>query len=44
MALRAISRRSSGVSFSWRALAPKRPKATALGFFSFLSDIGELQT
>ncbi len=35
----AIARRSSGVSFSCRALAPKRPNATAFGFFSFFSDI-----
>lgn len=40
----AIVRRSSGVSFSCRAFAPKRPRATALGFFSFLSDIGQVQT
>jgi hypothetical protein len=40
----AISRRCSGVSFSCRAFAPRRPRATALGFFSFLSDIGQVQT
>ena len=36
IAFLAIARRCSGVSFSCRAFAPKRPKATALGFFSFL--------
>ena len=40
----AISRRRSGVSFSCRAFAPRRPRATAWGFFSFLSDIGIVST
>ena len=39
----AIARRCSGVSFSCLALAPKRPRATAFGFF-FFSDIQQIQS
>jgi hypothetical protein len=39
----AIARRCSGVSFSCLALAPKRPRATAFGFF-FFSDTQQIQS